>query len=434
MGHLGFRSDWELAEADTLTIQGDVYDGNFGELQPRVSLIGRQGPQGTLRVKASGGNILSRWQHTSGDDSDFQLRFYYDHTHRDDPSFRDDLDTLDLDFQQRLALGRNELVWGLNYRLTDDDNRRGIIFALDPQTSRDTLISGFVQDQITLRDSLRLTLGTKLEHNDFSGSEIQPSVRLAWDLARDRTLWAAVSRAVRVPTRLERDVAIDASNPAGNPVLRLLGNAEFDSEEVLAYELGFRWLARESLAFDLAAFCNRYEVLASLEFGTPFVSPVDGRTIIPIVNENRTDGRALGFEALTTYAPLRNWRLTASYSYFDLELDPHGLDLNRGKRVEGATPRHQLSLRSSLDLPHDFELDATFRSVSELRSLPQIVSGPGIPGYSELDLRLAWAVRAGLDLVIAGQNLLHDHHDEFGAPAARGENARSVYGKVVFRH
>jgi iron complex outermembrane receptor protein len=435
MGQVGFRADWELGTADTLTVQGDAYRGNIGQLEPAITITGRSGPTGALRVRVDGGNVLGRWQHSTDEDSSLQLRFYYDRTHRDDPSFRDDLETFDLDFQHRLlGAGRHELIWGLNYRVMDNDNRRGALFALEPASSRDILTSGFIQDQISMRDSLRLTLGTKLEHNDFSGFEIQPSARLAWEIAEEHTLWAAISRASRVPTRLERDFAVDVTDPAGNPVVRLLGNEDFDAEELLAYELGFRWQPQPSLALDLAAFYNRYRGLASLEFGAPFESPVDGRIVVPIINENLTDGTAIGFEGLATFSPAERLRLIASYSYLDLQLDARGADLNRGEFLEGATPRHQWSLRASLDLPRGVQIDGMLRSMSAVRSIPQIMNGDGIAGYSELDVRVAWRPRKSLELVLVGQNLLHDHHAEFGTPAARGEIERGVYGKVVFRY
>jgi iron complex outermembrane recepter protein len=433
LGHVGFRGDWDQSEDDTVTLQGDMYRGNIGELGPAVSIIGRQGPQGDLNVDVSGGNVLGRWRHTISADSDWQFRAYYDHTHRNDPSYVDDLDTIDLDFQHRWAPAYgHELLWGLNYRYTDSRNDGRIIFALDPPAAQDSLFSGFVQDQVSLLDSLRLTLGTKLEHNDFSGFEVQPSVRLAWDVAPAQTAWASVSRAVRVPTRLERDIAIDVSNPAGNPIVRLLGNKAFDAERLIAYELGYRWQALQSLFVDVALFHNRYQGLSSLELGAPFIDPRDGRTVFPIVNENLTDGHSQGLETLLTFTPLPTWRLSASYSYMTLSLDPHGQDLNRGRFYEGATPKHQFGLRSFLDLPADFQVDAQFRYLSDIESNPQLVSGGHIDAYSELDLRLAWRGWRQIELSLVGQNLLHDRHLEFGTPVTRGEIERSVYGKVAW--
>lgn len=433
MGHIGFRGDWDKGEDDALTLQGDVYRGNIGQLAPAVGIIGRQGPQGDLNVRVNGGNVLGRWRHTIDADSDWQLRAYYDQTHRDDPTYRDDLDTVDLDFQHRTVLARrHELIWGLNYRSTDNRNHGKVIFAVYPPSSQDNLFSGFVQDQIALLDTLRLTLGTKLEHNDFSGFEVQPSARIAWDAAPEHTLWASVSRAVRVPTRLERDIAIDVSNPAGNPIARLLGNEDFDAEELTAYELGYRWQALQSLFVDVALFYNSYDGLASLELGSPFIDPRDGRTVFPIVNQNLTDGRSQGLEILVTYSPLPAWRWSASYSYVDLSLDPRGADLNRGRFLEDATPRHQVGLRSFLDLPAGFELDALFRYSSDIVRNPEVVSGPGIDAYAELDLRIGWRGWRRMELALVGQNLLHRRHIEFGTPQARGEIERSVYGKAAW--
>lgn len=434
-GHLGFRADWQQTEIDTLTLQGDAYQGNVGQLAPSVNIIGRQGPQGRLRVDVSGGNVLGRWQHRIGPDSDIQLRAYYDRTHRDDPSFRDDLDTGDLDLQHHFVLARrHEVTWGLNYRYTANRNDGKGIFAVEPSTSRDQLASAFAQDQISIGDTLRLTLGSKFEHNDFSGFEVQPSGRAAWEFSTGHTLWAAVSRAVRVPTRFERDIAIDVTDPAGNPVVRLLGNKEFESEKLLAYELGYRWQVLQTLSVDVAGFYNRYNGLASLEVGTPFVDPRDGKTVVPIVNENLTDGLAHGVETLVTYSPLPSWRLSATHSYLSVGLDPHGLDLNRGKFIEGSTPRHQLSLQSFLDLPAGWQLDGRLRKVSAIRSIPEIVSGAGLPGYTELDMQLAWNGAPHFRVSVVGQNLLHRRHVEFGAPASSGEFERGVYGKIAWEY
>jgi iron complex outermembrane receptor protein len=156
------------------------------------------------------------------------------------------------------------------------------------------------------------------------------------------------------------------------------------------------------------------------------------RTIIPLRNQNLTSGRARGIEALITYSPLPRWRVTGNYSHIDLRLDPAGADLNRGGFVEGSTPRHQFGLRSLLDLPARFQLDTHVRNVTAIRSIPAIVTGEGLGGYAELDLRLAWDGWKQLELSVVGQNLLHDHHAEFGPPAARGEIERGVYGRIAW--
>lgn len=431
MGHLGFRADWQAGTRDELTLQGDWYDGRAGQVGPAVVIIGRPGPQPPLRAKLQGGNVLGRWQRSLDADSGIELRAYFDHTRRDDPSFLDSLDTFDIDFQHDFAVDIHRLSWGLNYRHTDNRNTGKGIFALDPPRSGDNLYGGFVQDRVALREWLQLTVGTKLEQNDFSGFELQPSVRMAAFLPQGQTAWAAVSRAARVPTRLERDISIEVTQPGEDPSVQLLGNRAFNSERLLAYELGYRRQVSPALAVDLATFLNRYRGLASLEIGDSYIDPDDGREVVPIINQNLTDARALGAEALVSYSPMASWRLTASYSYLDLNLDPRGMDVNNGRFADGSTPRHQLGLRAAVDVG-PLQLDAFLRHVSRIRRDPQIVSGEGIKGYTDLDLRLAYS-RRQLELVLALQNLLHHDRLEFGAPDQRGGVERSLRATLIWR-
>jgi iron complex outermembrane receptor protein len=319
---------------------------------------------------------------------------------------------------------RQEVVWGLNYRsMADRFPEKGLI-ALQPPNSRDNIFSGFVQDQVALLDSLKITLGTKLEHNDFSGFEYQPTARIAWSPFHDQTLWGAVSRAVRVPTRLERDIALDASDPTKNPVLRLLGSRAFRSEVLLAYELGYRWQIEKKLFVDLAAYYNVYSGLDSFEFDPSFVDPQTGRTIVPIVQKNLTDGVAKGGEASLTLTPVRSWRLVANYTYLLLTLHPKGQDLSNGQLFAGASPRNQVSVQSFLDLPAHFQLDAVFRYASSLLSYPDT------PAYSTLDLRVAWQGLRNFELSLVGRSLLQAHHRE--SPGAT-EVERSAYAKLAGR-
>jgi iron complex outermembrane receptor protein len=425
LGHVGFRTDWDGASHDSFTVQGDAYHGDLGQLVPAVTIIGRPAPPPPLDLLASGGNLLARWRRSGDDGSDTQLRAYYDYTRNDDPSFLDTLHTLDIDLQRRLPWTRQELLWGVAYRLTANRNEGRGIFALDPPDSSDQLFSGFIQDQIALGPAVRLTLGTKLEHNDFSGFEIQPSVRASWAMHATNTLWSSVSRAVRVPTRVERDVSFAVSDPAGNPVARLEGNDEFGSERLIAYEAGDRWQPLPTLSFDLALFYNDYDRLASLEIQPPFVDST-GRTIYPVIDQNLTTGHTCGAELLTDWQPLDAWRLTLSYSHLDMSLTPHGQDANRGAWQEGTTPRNIAGLGSLLTLGA-LELDAQLRYQSRIRLQPSDLTRVPIDGYTELDLRLGWRATAQWDLSLAGRNLLHDHHAEFGPQDSRGELERAAY-------
>jgi iron complex outermembrane receptor protein len=240
-------------------------------------------------------------------------------------------------------------------------------------------------------------------------------------------LWAAISRAARIPTRFERDIAVDATDPNGNPLVRLIGNEDFDAEELLAYELGYRWRPTTGVIAGFSGFYNRYDGLSSLEFGSPYVDS-SGRTILPILNRNLTDGETHGVETGIAFAPTRQWQISANYSYIHMELDPRGADLNRGEFREGATPQHQVNISSYLDLPRNVQVAAQWRHQSNIRQLPEIATGEGIPAYSELSMRVAWsAFTWPLEIALVGHNLLHRRHAEFGSPTARGEMERSVY-------
>jgi iron complex outermembrane receptor protein len=432
LGHVGFRTDWDGAPHDSFTVQGDAYQANLGLLSPGITIIGRPGPVPPYESDLSGGNVLARWRRTADDGGDLQLRAYYDYTRRDDPSFLDTLHTFDLDLQRRFTAGAShEIVWGAAYRLTTNTNEGRGVFAVEPEKSTDQLFSGFVQDQISLGPKLRFTLGTKLEHNDFSGFEFQPSVRMAWLPREHHTLWAAISRAVRVPTRIERDLAIDVTDPAGDPVARWLGNEDFKSERLVAYEMGDRWQPLDTLSFDLALFYNDYDRLASLEFAEPFIGD-DGRTVIPITTENLTTGRTYGAELLVEWQPVDAWRLTASYSHIDMNLDADGQDLNRGEWQEDATPRDLAGLRSLLTLGTRFEMDAQLRYQSRIERQPAEIEV--LDGYTELDVHLGWHATEHWDLSLVGQNLLHDDHAEFGPVGQRGALERSAYLQATWRN
>ena len=431
LGHFGFRADWEARKSDLVTVQGDIYSGDIGQVVPSVFIIGRPNPAGRLVAQVAGGNVLARWTHDFDATTQLQVRAYYDGTHRDDPTFLDNLDTLDFDVQQgfRLPLRQDVLV-GLNFRAMIDHDRGKGLFALDPQDSTDTVVSGFLQDQIALLDSLKLTLGTKLEHNDFSGFEYQPTARIAWNPLRDHTIWAAASRAVRVPTRLERDLDIDVTDPTQTPVIKFLGTRSFGAEHLYAYELGYRFAVARALQADLAGFYDVHRRLASLEFGSEFIDPRTGQDVIPLFNRNLTNGIGKGVEASLIVTPARGSRFVANYTYTLLTLTLRGDDLNHGILFQGATPRNQFSLQSFLDLPYRLQLDLFFRYASTLTASSQLFAGQDTPAYATADARISWHPMDPLELSLVGRSLLQGHHREFPGGA---EVERAVFAKIAGR-
>ena len=398
----GFRTDWAARGDNTFTLQGDAYGGAIGQLNARD-------------VNVDGGNALGRWTKKFSEVSDFRLQFYYDHTHRNIPNiFREDLNTFDWDFQHRFPLGnRQDIVWGLDYRLNDDHVGNSPILAFLPPQLNTQLFSGFVQDEITVVENrLKLTLGSKLEHNDFSGFEYQPSGRLSLRLTDRQTLWAAISRAVRTPSRIDRDFFVP---PAPGLPGGLAGGPGFLSEKLLAYELGYRVQPRDQVSLSLAAFYNEYDDLRSLE------------PTVPLILANGLEGETYGAEFTATYQATPWWRLHAGYTFLQMQLHTKASSRDTASQgQEGDSPHHQFLLRSSMDLTDKIQWDATARYVD---NLPHQL----IPAYWSVDLRLAYQARKNLELAIVSQNLLDSQHPEFGVPASRREIQRGVYGKVTWR-
>lgn len=432
----GFRIDWDASARDVVTVQGDIYRGNFDQ----TLTIAQISPPFTRTFGSgddfAGGNILTRWRRRLTDGSEIALQFYYDRTHRDEALFREDRDTVDLDFQHRLGLGAaHDIVWGFDARVTIDaiDNSSTVVFT--PRRRTDHLVSGFIQDQITLiKDRLYLTIGSKFEHNSFSGFEAQPSVRLLYSPHNRHTLWAAVSRAVRTPARSERDVRFSAvafPGPGGLPTLvQSVGNSNFTSEELVAHEIGYRVQPTDWLAVDVAGFYNIYDNLLTNEPGTPFLetSPASSHIVAPVPFGNKESARIYGVEVATTWRPVSFWNLHLNYSYLKIEERPDPTSAEPADE-ERRSPRHSIQALSRLDLPWNLECDTAVYFVDRLPSF-------NISSYVRLDLRLGWRPTKRLDVSVVGQNLLDDRHPEFAKksdPFKPSEVQRSVFVRATWR-
>ena len=399
MGQGGFRLDWDASDRKRLSVQADLYDGRIG-----------QASAGDIAI--SGGNLRAKWSYAVSTNSDVAAQMYYDRTHRDIPgTFGEDLDIYDVDLQHRVVLGRrHDVVWGAGYRLMNDrvTNSPGLAF-LPPHVARQW-VTAFVQDEIALApERLHVTLGTKIEHNDYTGFEIQPSGRVNWTLSPSGTLWTAISRAVRTPSRIDRELFVPAQPP-----YFLAGGPNFRSEAELAYEVGYRHQSGPWL-LSLATFYSRYHGLRSIEQDS---APAP----TPLVIGNGQDGESYGAELHVRYRVSDRWRWRAGYTELRVHVwpNPGSTDTSRGAS-ESHAPDRQLLLQSSLDLPARLRLDGGFRYISE-------IANQQLPGYAELNARLTWQPTGTLDLSIVGQNLLHKQHAEFGTPAARRGIARGVYG------
>jgi iron complex outermembrane receptor protein len=336
----------------------------------------------------------------------------------------DDLETYDIDFQQRARVGqRQQVVWGMGYRATHDVVGNAQALAFLPPRLDQNLYSSFVQDEILLQKDLFLTLGTKLEHNDYTGLEIEPSVRLQWNVDPKQILWAAVSRAVRTPSRIDRDL----SEPApGGPLVILRGSADFRSETVVASELGYRAELANRVSASISLFYNDYADIRSTTT-TPTL-------FLPFFFENNLEGQTHGAELSVSWQIREGWRLHGGYDFLaeDLRIKPGKIDINNALN-ETADPEHRFSLRSSMDLPNQLQLDIALRWIGSRPIHDGPVLGHDL-AYSEMDLRLAWRPSALFELSFVGQNLLHDHHAEYGSPGPLlVEIERAAYVKAAWR-
>jgi len=405
MGQGGFRLEWDASSGDRVTVQGDAYDGRIA--QPALS-----------HIAVSGSNVLGRWSHTLSRNSGFTLQMYADRTHRNMPgTFGEDVNIYDADFEHHVRVpGRHDIVWGFGYRVNHDDVANSALLAFLPAQVTQQWFDGFVQDEMPLAgDRLHLTLGTKIEHNDYTGIEVEPGGRLGWTLTERQMLWGAISRAVRTPSRVDREFFAPPSAP-----FLLAGGPGFVSEEVLAYELGYRSRPHERLSLAVATFYNDYDNLRSIErvnFPAPF----------PVVIANGLSGTSYGAELTAEYRASDWWRLRSGYTELRLHIRPKpgSTDQTFGSS-ESHDPNHLWFLRQSLDLRAHLQLDFGFRHVGR-------IANQAVPAYNELDGRLGWQATKTLEWSIVGQNLLHDHHAEFGAPAARKEIERGAYVKLAWR-
>lgn len=411
-GQAGFRTDWRGAR-DRVSLHGNAYRGSEGQPEPGTVVTGAVFELGPITV--SGTNLTARWDRSLDDGSAFMLQAYYDRTERvNRPTFAETLDIVDVQFQHSpRPFGRHAPVWGIQYRRSRDDVDNSPYVAFLPADVDQTWTSVFAQDEMTLRDDLRLTFGARLERNDYTGTEYLPSVRLAWKPAADHLLWGAVSRAVRAPSRLDRDVFVPAEPP-----FVLAGGEDVRSEIAAVYELGYRGRPAPRISYSATAFYADYDRLRSQELDP-------GGTHFRFASE--MEGRTHGLELWGSLQATGAWRLSAGLTLLDMDLGrkPGSTD-PVGPRALGNDPNYQWFLRSALDLTpaHEFDLD-----VRRVGALPQ----PAVDAYTAVDARLGWRARRDLELSLTLENLFDGAHPEFPQLTTQGEYGRTAFVKLVWR-
>jgi len=431
----GFRSDWKISARDSLTVQGDMVHIEAAEVfLADGSLTPAQGVVHDVAASDTG-NVLERWTHALDGGSSFSLQAYVDREDRTDQGFHEARTTWDLDFQHHWKLGTsNDIVWGLGYRATGDDLTASASTSVTPARRKDNLSSAFVQDEIRLSRSVSLVLGSKFEHNSYTGFAFEPSGQLIWSASARQTFWASAARAIREPSRVDSGVQSDyGAVPYGDStaILRVYGNPQLKSEKVRDFEAGYRVQASKRLSLDVATFLSYYSDLQTDEPAAPFVGMVAGqpRLIIPIVFNYLAHARNYGGEAFANFAVSNRWKISGGYSLLCMNIapDPSSQDTSVAASA-GNDPKHQFQIRSRLTPQPRWDWDVSMAYTGRRDALD-------IPASPRLDTRLAYRIGESTELSVTGSNLLQPSHAEFSDQYGLLHTLvqRSVFVKVTWR-
>nr|WP_320014016.1 TonB-dependent receptor [uncultured Desulfobacter sp.] len=418
-GQAGFRIDGDKGIRHTWTLQGDIFQvDSEQDVTPPLS---PDNYSFVDSVKSHGGNILGRWTLKNSKHDIWTVQAYYDFNTRDEFSLDQTHHTFDMDFQNRFQPARShDVVWGMGYRMVRDDFSNTFQVQMIPETQTTHLFSGFAQDEITIIDDLLwLTIGSKIEHNDYTGLEIQPNARILWRPVKRHSFWASVARAVRTPSRMEFSGKILQG-------ISLNGNPEYDAEKLIALETGYRYAAGKNFSTDISLFYNRYTDLGGL---------VEGENPLGLDFANNMKGNTYGMEVAVTWLPVEWMETEFTYSY--LQMDITGDEYSK-KIIEETSPSHQAGLRLGIDLTKNLRLNLWARYTGKIKFVETINTDNYLHVIDDtvsLDANIRWRINDNIDLTVAGQNLLDGDFMEYGSDSYLTpiEIQRTLYAKITWR-
>jgi iron complex outermembrane receptor protein len=431
----GFRADWDLSTNDTLTVEGNLLQ--TGEGQTLTSILVNQLPaQPTFndRVTVGAGDLQAQYNHIFSNGSELSWRTSFDRYHRYDQA-ESAVANLDTGLQYHFHIGSwNDLVAGAGYRFTDASYIGVYDSFLVPDHSHQSLFSVFLQDEIKLARNLTFTVGSKLEHNAFTGFEYEPSAQLVWTPKDRQSVWISASRAIREPSLLDQNINYAAAivplpSYGTFGVWELLGNPQLKAESLLDYELGYRNQVNRKMSFDVTAFLSNYKDLRTTDPGTPYLTLTPGppHVVLPEIWGDLGWAHDYGVELSGSWDVTSRWRLSPGFSFLQMSIQPGPAATNSAYASPGYSPQHQGQLRSSVKLGKRLEWDTSAYFVGRLNNGP-------VPAYNRLDTRLGWTLGESMYFSVSGQNLLTPRHYEFlnGYDVNPTEVERSIVGKITW--
>lgn len=413
---VGGRVDMQLEKDASLTFSGDFYNT---EMQQTSNLASLSGPTyrefNNENVKSDGFNLLSRYTKALSAISEYSLQTYYDYAKRDEDLYGFSSRTLNIDFQHQFLIGKkHNMIWGLGYRFIEDElNLSASMKSSKPAKTRTNLWSAFVSDEVTLIDNtLWLTLASRFEHNDYTGFEIQPNIRLMWQLNNKNSVWASTARAVRTPSRAENNVLLNVVNispSSESPLVQswVEGNEDYQSEEIISYEIGYRFIPAKKWSVDSTMFYNDYEKLRSTSFGTTDFSTFPNYITQYMIFDNDLDGHNYGFEFSSIWAATNTIQLKVNYSYTQNEFG-----LNEAQNTDA--PQHMLSTLIDWNIADDIDFNIVWRFIDSIKVISQNgLATKTIDSYQGIDMGLHWELMPNVTLSTFGKNLFYPAHIEY---------------------
>lgn len=434
---VGFRTDWNTG----LTLQGDAYSVDDKQISSLPILVAPYADIEKESMRSRGASLHARGKRDLNNGGALSFQSYIDYRQREQLILEDKRLIFDSEVQYDFpSYGRHQAIIGAGYRVTTDwlGNSPYVIFS--PSDRVQDIFKFFAQDKYELvPEKWYFTLGTKIEHNDYTGIEVQPNARLQWFPSRSQTVWAAVSRAVRTPSRLERDVDINSTvfppgvflNPAFPTLLQLQASADLESEDLIAYEVGYRQQVTPDFSIDTTAFLNDYRNLVSFGFPPPSlvnngVDPI--YNLFPAQVNNAMTGEVYGLEIAASWKVRDNWTLSGSYTLMDMYLHtPSNGAITDLESAEGQAPHQQANIRSSWNINHDWSLDTAVYYTGKM-------TRPSVDSYVRVDANVGYRINDNTQFNLIGQNLIDSGHREFNGAGAYNavEIPTVVIGKVTW--